>query len=98
MVIGKDHPSFYNFLVELQKEQADVEILIRQLQLGQKIRKYRDPKRKMIEEKIANIVSKYNEYIENNDILTYLKSLSYNIRNNSTKKDIQIYQKIMQSI
>lgn len=43
VVVGKNHPSLYVFLSELQKEQSDVEIMIRQLQLGQKIRKYIDP-------------------------------------------------------
>ena len=39
MVVRKHHPSMYAFLKELQKEQSDTETIIRQLQLGQKIRK-----------------------------------------------------------
>lgn len=79
VVIGKDHPSFYAFLTELKKEQADSEIMLRQLQLGQKVRKGQDPKRKKMEERIYNMVSKYNEYVENEDVLNYLKSLRHNI-------------------
>lgn len=80
VVIGKDHPSFYAFLVELAKEQADSEIMLRQLQLGQKIRKGQDHRRKRIEERITNIVSKYYDYVNNDDVKTYLASLSYNVK------------------
>ena len=77
--MGKDHPSFYSFVTELKKEQADTEIMIRQLHLGHKIRKGQDPKRKKREEKILTIVSNYDQYVQNDDILTYLDSLGHYI-------------------
>lgn len=80
VVVGKHHPSLYTFLTELQKEQADTEILLRQLQSGQKVRKSTDPKRKKREERLYNVVSTYHTYVQNNDIITYLKNVGYNIR------------------
>lgn len=77
VVMGKDHPSFYAFISELRKEQADTEIMIRQLQLGQKIRKGQDPKRLKKEERMFAIVSQYDTYVENDDVMAYLKSLGY---------------------
>lgn len=79
VVIGKNHPSLYAFLVELKKEQSDSEIMIRQIQVGQKVKKGQDPKRKKREEQIFQIVSRYQEYVDNNDVLTYLRSLGHNI-------------------
>ena len=67
-------------MVELQKEQADSEILLRQLQLGQKVRKGRDPQRKKMEGKMENIVLRYPEYVQNEDVRTYAKSISYFIK------------------
>lgn len=55
VVMGKDHPSFYAFLAELKKEQADTEIMLRQLHMGQTIRKGQDPKRVKREERIFSI-------------------------------------------
>ena len=65
--------------MELKKEQGDTEIMIRQIQVGQKVKKRQDLKRKRKEEKIFRIVSMYQEYFNNNDILTYLKILGHNI-------------------
>ena len=53
--------------------------MIRQLQLGQKIRKCQDHKRRKKEERILAIVSKYDEYKNNDDVHTYLKALSHNV-------------------
>ena len=49
----------YAFLKELQKEQSDAETIIRQLQLGQKVRKGQSRQRRKYEEQIFNIVSTY---------------------------------------
>lgn len=80
MVVGKHHPSMYAFLRELQKEQQDAEITLRQLQIGQKVRKGQSRQRKKYEEQIFNIVAMYEDYYENNDILTYLENIGHNIK------------------
>ena len=66
--------------MEIKKEQADTEILLRQLQLGQKVRKVQDPNRKKKEEKLFALVSQYYEYVENDDVMSYLKNISNIIR------------------
>ena len=78
-VIGKHHPSLYAFLSELKKEQADTEIMIRQLQLGQEVKKGKDPKRRLKEERLLSIVLQYNDYLERNDVIQYLKNIGYYI-------------------
>lgn len=40
LVVGKYHPSLYASFEELSKEQADAGIMLRQIQLGQRIRKF----------------------------------------------------------
>ena len=79
VVIGKKHPSLYAFLSEMQKEQADSEIMLRQLQLGQKVKKLQDLKHRVYNERLKNIVSQYHNFAENNDVLTYLKNIGHNI-------------------
>ncbi|KAL7288284.1 hypothetical protein TKK_0017622 [Trichogramma kaykai] len=78
VVMGRDHPSFYVFLTEIKKKQAGTEILLRQLQLGQKVWKGQDPQRKKKEEKLFSLVSQY--YVEHDDVMSYLKNISTIIR------------------
>lgn len=64
----------------MQKEQADVEIMKRQLQLGQKVRKNPDPKRILKEEEMYAMVSDYDQHFEDDEVLEFLKNVGYNIR------------------
>ena len=73
LVVGKNHPSLYVFFDELRKEQADAEIMLRQLALGQRIRKGTDKSRREIEEAITNIVLKNNDYAQTDDVVGYLQ-------------------------
>lgn len=80
VVVGRQHPSIYTFLNELGKEQADTECMLRQLNLGQKIRKCRSKVQLKTEERIYNIVSKYDEFVNNNDIIAYLTAIGHNLK------------------
>lgn len=80
LVVGKHHPSMYAFFEELQKEQADTEIMLRQLQLGQRIRKVVDKSRRRKEEMIRNVVDRYFEYVVKDDIHTYLNTIGYHVK------------------
>ena len=53
--------------------------MLRQLQLGQKIKRGQDSKTLKNEEQIFNIVSIYNDYVSNDDVLSYLKNVGYNV-------------------
>lgn len=75
-MIGRKHPSLYSFLSEMQKEQADTECMLQQLELGQKIRKGTDLRQKRAEERISAIVARYHEYVENDDVVTYLPNIA----------------------
>ena len=80
VVVGKNHPSLYVFLNELRKEQADTEIMQRQLQLGQRIRKGVERKRRETEEQIMNVVNAYHTYVQGNDVYSYLKTIGYQVK------------------
>ena len=84
----------YAFLKELQKEQSDAETIIRQLQLGQKVRKGQSRQRRKYEEQIFNIVSTYEvdtifdtilyrrmrTIMKTMNVLSYLKNIGHNIK------------------
>ena len=80
VVFGRQHPSVYTFFTELGKEQADTECMLRQLNLGQKIRKGRNMVRLKVEKRIHNIVSNYDEFVNNNDIIAYLTAIGHNLK------------------
>ena len=75
-MVDKKHPSLYSFLTELGKEQAVTEVMLRQVELGQKIKKRQDTKKKQRKDQIYNEVATYND-IE--DIYQYLKNIGYNV-------------------
>ena len=79
VIVGFKHPSLYAFFNEIIKEQADTESMLRQLELGQRVKKSTDPKHKRADERIYNIVKNYEEFVENNNILTYLRSIGHNV-------------------
>ncbi|XP_043465180.1 uncharacterized protein LOC122500349 [Leptopilina heterotoma] len=75
VVVGRYHPSLYTFLKELKQEQGDTECMQTQLNLGQKIRKLQTNKFHTIEERILSIVSQYQQYVDDNRKIDYLKTL-----------------------
>lgn len=78
-IVGRYHPSLYAFLTELQREQGDTEAMLRQLSLGQKIRKPPEPRRRIIENRIFNVVSQFQNYIDEDDFNGYLRSIGCNL-------------------
>lgn len=79
LVVGKDHPSLYAFLVELQKEQGDTETMLRELGLGRKIKRSENLASVKAEEKISNIVRDYETRKEEDQISDYLRAIGLNI-------------------
>ena len=79
LVVGRNHPSPYAFFSELQTEQGDTETMIRELELGRKLKKGQERSRKKNNERIRNIVNEYEKYKRNDEILKYLKTIGYYI-------------------
>lgn len=79
VVVGRHHPSLYAFLMQIKKEQGDTEAMLKQLCLGQKIKKPREPHYQIIEDTIFNIVSNFQAFVDEDDILGYLKTVGYNL-------------------
>ena len=75
ILVGRRHPSLYSFIAELQKEQADVEYMLRELNLGKTIKKL--PKNKLLEaeERIRTVVATYQEHVEEENELEYIKTI-----------------------
>lgn len=75
LVIGKHHPDLYSALGEIQKEQADAEIMIAELSLGRKVRAL--PKRKWrdFQKRIMSITAEFNTY----QPLQFLRAIAHNI-------------------
>ena len=78
--MGKHHPSLYAFFEELKKEQEESEGMLRQLGLGQRIRRVTEKKRREREQEISNLVHDYDEYDHRNNICVYLKNIGYQIK------------------
>lgn len=72
-VVGKHHPSLYVFLKEIIKEQADSEVMMYQLAIGQRVKKCQERKRRERESRIFAIVMSYNNYLLNNNVMEYLQ-------------------------
>lgn len=79
VVVGRYHPSVWTFFTELQKEQASTDTMLRQLNLGQRIKKTRTTAQKRLETSIYNVVSRYDNYVEEGGNLHYLKSIAHHI-------------------
>ena len=75
ILVGRSHPGLYSFLKDLQKEQADVEYMLRDLRLGKKIKNM--PKNKFVEKetRISNIVRRYDAYVNSERELEYLDTV-----------------------
>ena len=79
LVMAKDHPSFYNFLAELKKKQADSKVMLQQLNFGQRIRKGQYPKRRRREDRMFAMVGEYNQYVANNELSNNSKLIGHNL-------------------
>lgn len=79
VVVGRYHPSAFAFFSELQKEQASTETMLRQLNIGKKIKRARTPAQKRLETCIYNVVSRYEHLKEEGGNMHYLKSVAHHI-------------------
>lgn len=79
ILIGRHHPTFYRFLVELIDEQAKTDYDLRELDLGHSIKSKRKKSQIAYEERIYNIVSNFAEYYANDNLLGYLRALGSHV-------------------
>ena len=66
-------------LVEIQKKQGNIETILRQHSLGQKVRNLPRGFYQQVENRLFNIVSNYEQYIEKGNVLKYLKNIGYHL-------------------
>ncbi|XP_058810613.1 uncharacterized protein LOC131675595 [Phymastichus coffea] len=79
ILVGRSHSSLYSFLTELQKEQADVEYMLRELNLGKKAKNVPNEKFLRVEERIITIVENYQDYVDEDRELAYLNTIGYHL-------------------
>ena len=79
-IVNKHHPSMFTILDELWKEQRDTDVCIAQLHAGHvNVRQNRSRKAQIKDDRIYNIVRRYQEYKDDGNVLLYLRSLGYNV-------------------
>ena len=75
LIVGRRHPSLFSFLQEIQKEQGSVEYTLRELRLGKKVKNLPRNKLLKVEDRIYNVVSKWQDYVDEDKEMEYLKTL-----------------------
>lgn len=80
VVVGKQHPSLYVFFEKLKKEQSDTEVMFCQLQLGHRVRRGISKKRLERERHISAVIAPYQDYVDNDDVLTCLRKLGHYVK------------------
>ena len=81
ILVGKHHPSLFVFLDQIQEEVGVIDFQMDRGHGGEsppkKRKKYED-----LDTRILRIVSRYGDYKERNDVLTYLRSIGHNLAGN----------------
>lgn len=78
-LVGKAHPDIFSLITELKKEQANTEVCMLELSMGRRVRN--SPARKWLqrEDRILGIALQYDQYADDDDELTYLRSMGSTI-------------------
>lgn len=80
-LVGKHHPSMFVFLDQLRDEIAEADVLITRAEAG-----HSPPKRRteyeMRDDRIARIVRRYEDYKNDDDVVSYLRAVGHNIAGN----------------
>ena len=79
LLLEKNHPDLYIALNEFQKEQGDTEVAVSELSMGRRVKA--GPKRQWLElqKRTAGITRWYQEYIDEEDEMEFLCTVSYNV-------------------
>ena len=77
LIVGRRHPSLFSFLQEIQKEPGSVEYILRELRLGKKVKNLPRNKLLKVEDRIYNVVSKWQDYVDEDKEMEYLKTLCF---------------------
>jgi len=79
VMVGKNHPSFYHLVRELQKEQRDTEVMVRELSLGRKVKVPQLKRYQRVDERLQSIAEDYQTYKQEGRVLDYLRDCGHNI-------------------
>ena len=79
LLLEKNHPDLYTALSEIQKKQGDTEIVVSELSMGRQVKVAPKKQWSVHQKRIAGIAQKYEDYVDANDELGFLCTMSYNI-------------------
>ncbi|KAK3916425.1 Cortactin-binding protein 2 [Frankliniella fusca] len=77
-MIGKSHPTIFNLVKEFQNEEADVRVMMAELDGGRAIRQPQRQKYRRINERLQNLTTHYAEYKEEGRIVDFTRACGHN--------------------
>ncbi|KAK3913130.1 PKS-NRPS hybrid synthetase [Frankliniella fusca] len=77
-MIDKSHPTIFNLVKEFQKEEADVRVMMAELDGGRTIRQPQRQKYRRINERLQNLTNHYAEYKEEGRIVDFTRACGHN--------------------
>ncbi len=77
-MIGKSQPTIFNLVKEFQKEEADVRVMMAELDAGKTIRQPQRQKYRHINERLRNLTSHYEEYKAEGRLVDFTRSCGHN--------------------
>lgn len=76
-MVEKHHPDLYSALRDIQKEQADSEIMLAELSLGKSVKSVPKNKRGELQNRIKSITESYDEYKTDQRKLQFLRLIAH---------------------
>ncbi|KAK3916473.1 PKS-NRPS hybrid synthetase [Frankliniella fusca] len=77
-MIGKSHPTIFNLVKEFENEEADVRVMMAELDGGRAIRQPQRQKYRRINERLQNLTTHYAEYKEEGRIVDFTRACGHN--------------------
>lgn len=78
-IVAKKHPSLYKLIHHIQKEQSDVDTMVRELDVGRRITEPQKRKYYNLNVRLQNITSRYYDYKDGGNIIAYLHACAHNM-------------------
>ena len=78
-MVGKVHPDLFTLINEIKKEQGNTEVRLVELSLGRRVKNSPSRKWTTHQDRIRNIVLDYNDYVNDNTEMEYLRNVGHTI-------------------
>lgn len=78
-MVGKPHPDIFKFIDEIKKEQGNTEVSLVELSLGRRVKNIPARRWYDYQQRIRTIVLEYNDYVNDDNELEYIRNLATTI-------------------